>query len=287
VDVSAFPSQFETADRFANNARLRFHMLVAAEYAVLLTAGALGLTGWNDGFYFALVAFIFIMSLAIMLFRTFTTPEQDWYRARALAEEIKSATWCFMMRCPPFAKDDKEARPAFRKALMRMLDEHEAIVARMGADADADEITPQMLAVREKTLAERKDIYFTQRIEEQRNWYRVKGQAGRRAAQRWVALCATVYIGAVASVIVRAAWPDSWYSPTEVFIILASTLLGWIQMKKFGELAASYSLAAHKAGFMDGPLNAAETEEAFVAVVKEDEVYFAREQSDWVSQAYG
>ncbi len=287
VDVSAFPSQYETADRFANAARRRFHMLVGAEYVVLLTAGALGLTGWSSGFYYAIIAFIFILSLAIMLFRTFTTPEQDWYRARALAEEIKSGAWRFMLRCPPFNKADKDAEVAFRKALMAMLDQHQAITASMGADADADEITPQMRSVRQMSLAERKDLYFRQRIEEQRTWYRVKGAAGRRASQLWVALCVAIYVGAVASVIIRAAWPDSWYSPTEVFIILASTLLGWIQMKKYGELAASYSLAAHKAGFMDGPLDEAETEEAFAAVVKEDEQYFAREQSDWAAQGYG
>jgi hypothetical protein len=287
VDVSAYPSQYETADRFADIARRRFHVLVAAEYAVLLTAGALALLGWSSGFYYAIVAIFFIVSLAIMLFRTFTTPEQDWYRARALAEAIKSATWHFMTRCPPFNTGDKEAEAAFREGLIRLLDQHQPIVARMGADADADEITPQMRSVREKSLAERKDIYFRQRIEEQRNWYRVKGDASRRASQRWIALCVAIYVGAVASVIVRAAWPDRWYSPTEIFIILASTLLGWIQLKKFGELAASYSLAAHRTGFMDGPLNEAESEEAFAAVVKDAEALFSREQSDWATQGYG
>ena len=96
-----------------------------------------------------------------------------------------------------------------------------------------------------------------------------------------------IYVGAVATVIIRAAWPDWQYSPTEVFIILASTLLGWIQMKKFGELAASYSLAANHTGFMDGPMNEAESEEDFAAVVKDAEVYFSREQSDWAAQGYG
>lgn len=287
MDVSAYPSQYETADRFADAARFRFHMLVAAEYAVLLTAAALGLFGWSGGFYYAIVAFIFILSLAIMLFRTFTTPEQDWYRARALAEEIKSASWRFMTHCPPFNKSDRESEAAFRKALARTLDQHQAIVGRMGADADADEVTPAMRSARGKPLAERKDLYFRQRIEDQRNWYRIKADASRRAAQRWVALCVAIYIGAVASVIVRAAWPDWEYSPTEIFIILASTLLGWIQMKKFGELAASYSLAAHQTGFMDGPLNEATTEEAFGGVVKDAEAYFSHEQSAWAAQGYG
>ncbi len=89
MDVTAYPSQYETADRYANTARFRFHMLVAAEYAVLLIAGGIGLFGWSGGFYYAIVAFIFVLSLAIMLFRTFTTPEQDWYRGRALAEAVK------------------------------------------------------------------------------------------------------------------------------------------------------------------------------------------------------
>ena len=236
MDVTAYPSQYETADRYANSARFRFHMLVAAEYAVLLTAGAIGLFGWSGGFYYAIVAFIFVLSLAIMLFRTFTTPEQDWYRGRALAEAVKTAAWRFMMRCPPYNKTDKEAETAFRRTLRRLLDQHEAVAARMGADSDADEITPEMMAVRGKSLDERKGLYFSERIEQQRNWYRVKATANRKAYERWIAICIAIYVAAVASVIIRAAWPDWEWSPTEVFIILASALLGWMQMKKFSEL---------------------------------------------------
>ena len=287
MDVTAYPSQFETADRFAGIARFRFHLLVAAEYAVLLTAGVIGLFGWNGGFYYAVVAFIFVLSLAIMLFRTFTTPEQDWYRARALAGAIKSSAWRFMMRCPPFNKPDKDAESAYRKALMHLVDQHQAIAARMGADDDADEITPEMRAVRARTLDERKALYFKERIEDQRHWYRAKAISSRRASERWTAICVAIYVGAVASVIIRAAWPDWLYSPTEVFIILASALLGWIQMKKFSELAATYTMAAHQAGFMDGPLDEADSEEDFAGVVKDAEAYFSREQSDWAAQGYG
>lgn len=287
MKTTAFPSQFETADRFANSARFRFHLLVAAEYGVLLTAGAIGLFGWSGGIYYAVVAFIFVLSLAIMLFRTFTTPEQDWYRGRALAEAVQSSAWRFMMRCPPFNKTDREAESAYRKTLRRLLDTHEAVVARMGADADADEVTPEMRAARALALDDRKALYFKERIEEQRNWYRLKAGRNRRAYERWIAICVAIYVGAVASVIIRAAAPDWEYSPTEVFIILASALLGWIQMKKFSELAASYTLAAHQAGFMDGPLDDADSEEDFAAVVKDAESLFGREQADWVAQGYG
>ncbi len=192
-----------------------------------------------------------------------------------------------MMRCPPYHKTDKEAETAFRRTLRRLLDQHEAVVARMGANSDADEITPAMRGVRAKSLDERKSLYFSERVEQQRNWYRVKATANRKAYERWIAICIAIYVAAVASVIIRAAWPDWEWSPTEVFIILASALLGWMQMKKFSELAASYTLAAHQTGFMDGPLEDATTEEDFASMVKDAEVYFSREQSDWVAQGYG
>ena len=38
---------------------------------------------------------------------------------------------------------------------------------------------------------------------------------------------------------------------------------------------------------MDGPLEDATTEEDFAGAVKDAEVYFSREQSDWVAQGYG
>ncbi len=287
MDATAFPSQYETADRFANAARSRFHMLVGAEYAVLITAGALGIDEIQAGWYFAVIAFVFVLSLAIMLFRTFTAPEQDWYRARALAGAVKSSAWRFTMRAPPFNKPDREAEAAYRKALARLIDEHQAIASRMGADADADEITAGMRAVRTMPLAERKALYLKERIEDQRNWYRSKAASSRRSYERWVAICVLIYVGAVAGAILRAVWPGAVYTATEVFIILASSLLGWIQMKKFNELAASYTLAAHQTGFMDGPLEEAASEEGFAGVVKDAEVYFGREQQDWAAQGYG
>jgi hypothetical protein len=287
MDATAFPSQYETADRFANQARDRFHAMVGAEYVVLLTAGALGINEIETGWYFAIIAFIFVLSLGIMLFRTFTSPEQDWYRARALAGALQSSAWRFMMRVPPFNKGEKEAETAYRKALARIIDQNEAIAARMGADADADEITPAMRDIREKPLDERKALYFKERIEDQRNWYRTKADASRNAYQRWVVACVIVYVAAIAGAISRAVWPDLFYTPTEVFIILASAILGWIQVKKFSDLASSYTLAAHQTGFMDGPLEDASTEEAFAAVVRDAETYFSREQADWAAQGYG
>jgi hypothetical protein len=287
MDATAFPSLYETADRFARQARDRFHAMVGAEYVVLLTAGALGINEVESGWYFAIIAFVFVLSLGIMLFRTFTTPEQDWYRARSLAGAVQSSAWRFMMRVPPFNKSEKEAEAAYRKTLARLVNQNEEIAARMGVDSDADEITPQMREARAKNLAERKALYFEQRIEDQRNWYRIKATASRKAYERWIAACVVVYVAAIAGAISRAVWPDWLYTPTEVFIILASAILGWIQVKKFSELSASYTLAAHQTGFMDGPLDEASTEEALSAVVKDAEAYFSREQAEWAAQGYG
>ncbi len=285
MQATVFPSLYETADRFARNARRKFQFTVAAEYSALIIAGFFSL-GSGPGVYYVAYALVFIASLAVMLFRTFTVPEQEWYRARAVAEAVASAAWSFMMRADPYAKPERESEAGMRKTLARLLEQNESLVAKMNADLDADEVTGEMRTIRAKELGERKALYFSERIEAQRAWYRAKSAASRTAYRRWIVICTLIYAGAIASVILSAAWPDWAYSPTEPFIIVASSLLGWVQMKKYDELASSYAVAAQQLGLMDGPLGEAESEKAFGAFVNRVELYFSRENTDWAGQGY-
>jgi len=73
----------------------------------------------------------------------------------------------------------------------------------------------------------------------------------------------------------------------EPLIIIASSILGWMQANKYNQLAASYTIAAYETGLMLGQLEETETEEAFARLVDDAETTFARENHQWAAKQQG
>ncbi|NOX74419.1 MAG: SLATT domain-containing protein [Alphaproteobacteria bacterium] len=67
-------------------------------------------------------------------------------------------------------------------------------------------------------------------------------------------------------------------------IVLVTSALGWLQMKRHGELTASYNLTAHEIGIIRGNSDAVKTEEEFSDFVNEAELAFSREHTQWVAR---
>ncbi|RWI72075.1 MAG: SLATT domain-containing protein [Mesorhizobium sp.] len=72
--------------------------------------------------------------------------------------------------------------------------------------------------------------------------------------------------------------------PTEPLIVIAASLIGWTQIKKFNELASAYTLTAHEIGLTADLITDANSDEAFSAAVNEAELAFSREHTQWVAR---
>lgn len=191
------------------------------------------------------------------------------------------------MRAEPFGDADDVAirRAEFRNHLREILDANRHIGDRIPPDAAAnDQITPSMEATRALPLEERKAYYEKYRIREQRAWYARKASANRTASRWWMIGGIAAYGLAILLVLLRIAYPEPDVWPIEPLIVVASSIIGWTQVKKFNELASSYTLTAHEIGIMQSRVQEVAKEKEFSEFVNDAEQGFSREHTQWVAR---
>ena len=287
ADPLQYPALYNDADVASQSAQFEFFALVIGEFTLLAAAAILSLEMFSSLPLSFISALIFVAALVLMLLRTLKKADQDWYKCRALAESIKTLAWRYAMRAQPF--DDartQDARRDFLIFLKAIFKANQHIGPRIaGLSPDGQQITPEMDALRERPLYERKDFYLTNRIKEQRKWYAGKARHNKKRLKVWIGICVLVYAAATISVLARIRYPHAMF-PTEPLIVIASTLVGWIQIKRYAELASAYSLTAHEIGIVEDRATDAKTELQFSDFVNESELAFSREHTQWIARQH-
>lgn len=282
-----YPALYETANRLSANAQWLHFLLLKAEYTLLTIAAIFTLNLCSSRLYYVAYALIFFLSLGVTLARQWLKPEQDWYRGRALAESIKTSCWRYCMRAEPFGASDSdiETRAEFRNHLMAILQANRHIGSKFPPDEDAkDQITASMEALRGQDLENRKQVYELHRIKEQRQWYTDRARQNDRSSRKWLWVGIGAYIVAIIFVLLQIAYPDWKFWPTAPLIVFASSIVGWMQIRKFNELASAYTLTAHEIGIIQGRLAEISGDESFAEFVNEAEQAFSREHTQWVAR---
>lgn len=250
---------------------------------------AAGASLWFDYHNAIIFSYIIIIlaSTACLLYMANSKPEKEWYGCRALSESIKTSTWRYMMRAEPFenASTIKIVNKKFSDFLLKILASNEHMRQSISKRPKGGrQITEEMNNIRGLSFEERKGIYLNKRIIEQREWYLTKVKANRKQFRRWVSICVLLQGFAIIIAITRLQYPDGldvW--PTEPMLVMASAVIGWIQIKKFNELASAYSLTAHEIGIIQERIDHI-TEEEFSDFVNEAELAFSREHTQWVAR---
>ncbi|EJL0954202.1 SLATT domain-containing protein, partial [Salmonella enterica] len=65
---------------------------------------------------------------------------------------------------------------------------------------------------------------------------------------------------------------------------LAASIVGWVQIKKYNELAVSYFLTAHEIGDIKEQFNYISSENDFLEFVNNAEKAFSREHTQWLAR---
>lgn len=264
-----------------------YFWLIRLEYALLFIAAVLSMNWSTEPVFFIVYAIVLLASLGVLVCRNWLKPEQDWYRGRALAESIKTSSWRYVMRSSPFedAEDIATPRQEFRSHLLAILKANRFIGDKMPPDSAAKEQIPySMEQVRLNSLALRKDYYLQNRIREQRKWYASNAGYNRRASKRWMFVGIFAYFVAITLALTRIEYPDWNLWPIEPIIVIASSVIGWTQIKKYNELASSYLLTAHEIGIIQNKIGEIEEEGDFETFVSDAEQAFSREHTQWVAR---
>lgn len=282
-----YPALYKTAGKMSATSQSHFLWLVRGEYALLFLAAVFSMNFYATPEYFIIPTIILIASLIVLIFRSLQKPEQDWYRGRALAESIKTSCWKYCMRAEPFGSEDglAQRRAEFRTYLIEILRSNRLIGDRLPPDnAAEDQITTSMETTRALSLEDRKQYYDTHRVRDQRAWYAKKAGLNRRASKAWMFASVVAYGIAILISLVRITEPAFAYWPVEPVIVVASSILGWVQIKKFNELASSYTLTAHEIGIIQGKISDISSEDDFSKFVVDAEQAFSREHTQWVAR---
>lgn len=280
-----YPALFLDADNAPNKYQRRFLSLIQGEYVTLFLAAVFSMSFLNDVIYYLFYACVFVVGLIVLIARALSKPEQWWYRCRALAESVKTLTWRYMMHATPFEGDDAFAKQEFRKHLHEIFRENKETAKQITDDwSGNDQITKAMEDVRDQSRDERMAYYLAHRVEDQRDWYRKKSKANRAAARKWVWTSGACYVIAGSMVLTRIAFPNWPYWPIEPLIVVAASIVGWMQIKKFNELTAAYTVTAHEIGLIRPSADGVTSDDEFSEFVNDAEKAFSREHTLWLAR---
>jgi hypothetical protein len=285
--VIVYPALYKSANDASGEQQRDFLRIVGAEYALLFIASLLALDfGSQDPGYFALYALVLVGATALLIYRTAKKPEQDWYRFRALAESVKTSTWLYVMQAHPFAHGaGPQAKSAFREYLAKVIDSNRHIGELTSSVREANrQTTLEMEHIRSLNWKERRDIYLIHRIDEQLSWYNKKARINKRAGRNWAIVSGFIYTCALTLAVFRIAYPEWKFWPIDPFLLAASIVIGWVQIKKFNELASVYALTAHEIGLIHGKIADVDNAAEFAEFVNEAELAFSREHTQWVAR---
>lgn len=284
-DKLVYPDLYIGADRGAARAQVNYIRLVRLEYSLLFLVSVLSAArSYIEGSEEILTIALVLLG-GLFVLKVFKRIEENWYRCRALAESVKTSTWRFAMRSHPFEhSDDIEVPKAkFRNFLRQILKSNQSIAEHLDSDV-SDQVTESMIATRELSIEERRNFYLRNRVDEQRVWYTKKSAQNRRALHRWVYVTILIYLCAVLSVYAESFGFTEVRSAFDPLIVLAAAGIGWIQMRRYGELTASYNLTAQEIGLIKGQADSIESEGDFSDFVNEAELAFSREHTQWVAR---
>ncbi|TVO39444.1 DUF4231 domain-containing protein [Vibrio algivorus] len=282
-----YPSLYRVADAASLTAQKRQLRLTIAHASLLLIGSVMAINNLPTKEYSLTVAFVFFLALGLSIFLGIKKYEKNWYNGRAVAESIKTATWRYSMRAVPFgdAASVHSRRSEFRNMLNNILRTNNELGEYIGEHQDTNEqITTEMNSIRALSLDERKAVYLKNRIDEQRQWYAQKASNNKKMQRRWFCAISATQLAAISCVLLRIAYPDWLYWPTDTFVLLASFCISWVQLKKFNELSSAYSLTAQEIGIIRGQSENISTEEQLSEFVNNAELAFSREHTQWVAR---
>lgn len=279
-----YPALYQSSDELSLSAQKAFFRTLFWHLLFLVVAAIISVINSPSPKFAIAQAMVLLGALACSVYLFAARPDRYWYAGRAVAESIKTVTWRFISRAEPFDTDDEIARHHFRQTLKSIIEQNKDVVRQLSANLACAQITDPMMAMRQSSVEQRRQAYVDHRITEQQHWYAKKAIHNRKASSGFfIALIVTNTI-AVGFAISKVSIPSAPYWPTDALVALAAGILSWTQAKRFSELAASYSLAAHEISLIKEQSNSVKTEDDFSKFIGDAENAFSREHTQWVAR---
>jgi len=186
------------------------------------------------------------------------------------------------------AMSDAEASSRFIEELKQIRAARPSVLALLGGLCPgAKEIPDSMLAIRRLPLTERKELYRTGRLIDQRSWYDAKAKTFRQSASRWFwAVTGTQVVALVLAIAAVYAGPFK-VNLVGVLMTLAASFTAWTESKRNEDLANAYSMESQELRDLEALASGVQDEASFPKWVIEVEGACSREHTMWVAKRAG
>ncbi len=288
VDDKDLPGLYQSADASSVHAQKIYFNGITCYLALLIIASFfVYIADDNLNSIFKIFSTIlFLLTLFIMIWLRISRPDDIWYNGRAVAESVKTRSWRWMMRAEPYIDCDniEIMRKHFINDLKTILKQNNNLIGKLGVTASIeDPISKCMIRVRKLNLSERFEFYKKERIANQALWYSKKAKFNKNKSKLW--FWATVVLHATAIILLLYNIYESKLKlPIELIAVTASSVMTWLQSKKYNELSSSYSLTAHEIVLIKAESTIIETESDFSDYIMNCENAFSREHTQWFAR---
>lgn len=287
ADQLTFPALLDATEEVSAAQQRAFFLATGAQLGLLAAAAAAALIPsdrlWNVGPVATLV--LFFGALVVQVGGLAAKAESRWYDARAAAESIKTASWEFAVGGEAYRLDDSSAESRYLDVLKRVLANVKSLDVGAAGTGNAS-VTSSMKALRAKDRVARAEAYLSGRVEDQVRWYASKAAANKRLAKRFGIAVVMVEAAAVLLGVLRVSGslsPD-FLGPLAA---CAAGLVGWMQAKKYSNLAEAYAVTSHEVSLVPATLDPAQPERAWAQAVHDAEAAFSREHTMWQVRRQG
>ena len=281
---------FRDADCLSRQAQRRYLVY----FGIVLTCTVLGgLCAWISAagsiyrptFAYLAVLFTilaFILTLAIKERRF----EASWYMGRAIAESVKTRTWAFVTCADPYSGSVSscEIDKRFIVDIGNIWKERGPLILTRKSGAPGSEISHVMREARVLSLRDRISMYVKCRILDQKEWYREKATASSSAENISFTFVIVAQFVAVAIAIHAVSQRLPTSGSVGVLATLISSVLAWLQVKKYQETALAYSIATQELGLAEAIAEGISTDAEFSLFVQETEAAISREHTLWIAR---
>ena len=284
MESSDLPALYRSADTSSNRAQRRYFRVICLEYCLLVLLALLGeFRSVSEAILPCMIIFI-ILLFGLLIYRFVSRLDRKWYACRALAESVKTSAWKYSMRAHPFGDATTVQIPTnnFTNSLIEIQRDNALTGHELDAEhSDKEQISNEMSSLRALGWKERLDVYLDKRVKQQRTWYKKKAQKNSKSRMFWFGFAILCYALAALTLLSNFFVATDFSVAFSGLLVIVTSSFAWIQVKRFGELSASYILTAHEIGSIQGRSGNVRDEETLSEFVNAAEFAFSREHTQW------
>lgn len=281
-----YPILYESADEASRKSQVKYLGIMKLYFLLTILSSLISIYALEYEYGIMIAAIVFLLITGLLILQGWKRYDKIWYNGRAVAESIKTITWRFITRAEPYndSKNIEEVRDKFCQDIKNIYEQNKgSSIFELKEETEPDVVTSVMYVIRSLNVRQRLDYYIKYRVNEQRAWYFKKAKFNEVRSFWW-------FIGLVAShilafILFLIQVKHSEYNiPITPVIVIAGMILSWIQLKKYQDLATSYSQTTRDIEFVKSEGLNVKSEPELSSFVKDAENAFSREHTQWVAR---